>query len=86
MYTGPPTTSTTTTITTTTTTQKPLGPLDPLDSLDLCVPKDADPLPAFMYPLPKFVNIIECGSTQYCEPKFGYNLGYLDLFSYLPKS
>ena len=62
VYTGPPTTST---------TQKPF-------SMEVCFPKDAEPLPAVLDPLPPFVTIIECGSTQNCEPiseRFGKYLG-----------
>ena len=55
----------------TTTTQKPLK---------LCFPKDAKHMPENLLPLPPFVTIIECGSSQYCDRD-----GYLKLFiiSYL---
>ena len=61
------------TTSTTTTTQKPLK---------LCFPKDAKPLPENLYPLPPFVTIIECGSSQYCErdDSIKFDLGYLKLF------
>ena len=75
MYKGPSTTSTTTT-------------RKPFPGIDMCFPKDANPLPAEFDPIPPFVNIIECGSTQYCEPHLENAIGYLELFiiSYLPKS
>ena len=55
------------------TTQKPL---------DFCFPKDATPLPAGM-PLPYFINIIECESTEYCEPDNKSHLGFPGTLGYL---
>ena len=82
MYTGHPTNFTTTA------TQKPQKQ-DPKEEV-FCFTKDADPLSADLNPIPPFITIIECGSSQYCEPIFEHipEIGYLKLFiiSYLPKS
>ena len=66
MDTGPSTNSTTIT-----TTQKPTQAL-----LEFCFPKDAEPLPAYLGPLPSFV-IIDCGNSQYCDP-IDYEISYMN--------
>ena len=57
MLNGPPT------ISNTTITQKPTQA-----PIELCFPKNAEPLPADLDPLPPFVTTIDCGIFQYCEP------------------